>query len=200
MSTPNSGQHDKLLEHNYDGIQEYDNPMPSWWTAIFVVSIVFSVGYWLYYHTAGSGTPVHDDYAEEMRLYQEKAAAFAMAEMKEEDFHKLMADPEVIAKGAAKFKETCAACHGDKGEGKIGPNLTDSAWIHGAGSMVDLYKVIGNGVPEKGMPTWSRSLKPEELKAVTAFVGSIRNTNVPGKPAQGTPVAAQVPAAVPAHP
>lgn len=170
---------DQLLDHDYDGIREYDNPMPGWWKAIFLVSFLFSLGYWFWYHAGGSGPSRYDDYAQEMRAHEEIVARFAVAEVKEEELLALVADAGVVAKGKIKFAEACAACHGPAGEGKIGPNLTDDHWIHGAGP-VDVFKTVANGVPAKGMPTWSRQLKPDELKGVVAFVCSIRNTNVPG--------------------
>ena len=70
----------------------------------------------------------------------------------------------------------------------IGPNLTDNAWIHGAGKLTDIYGVVDGGVAAKGMPAWGRQLTPIELRKVVAFVGTLRGTNVPGKAAEGTPV------------
>jgi len=80
------------------------------------------------------------------------------------------------------------ACHGDKGQGLVGPNLTDAYWIHGKGTRADIFKVIHDGVPDKGMLAWGEILKPEEVIAVSSFVFSIRNTNVPGKAPQGDKV------------
>lgn len=178
-------QHDRLMDHDYDGIEEYDNPMPGWWTALFWVTIVFSAGYWLYYHTMGTGTVAADEYAADMQELQALQKKFALPELSEGDLRKMVADSQTVQSGAAKFKEVCAACHGDQGEGKIGPNLTDNAWLHG-GSLTAIYKTIGDGVPAKGMPAWGRVLKHSETQAVAAFVGSLKGKNLPGKAAQGT--------------
>jgi cytochrome c oxidase cbb3-type subunit 3 len=200
---------DRLLDHEYDGIQEYDNPMPGWWKALFWLCILFAGGYWLYYHTfSPRGTPVADEY--ESELAEAKLAAqgrpqeVVFAPKSEEELAKLMANTDLIAKGAVKYKEVCAACHGDKGEGKIGPNLTDNAWIHG-GTMPEVYKTIWSGVLAKGMPAWGKALTPEQMDGVVAYVGSIRGTNVAGKAPQGTvveaaaaPAGAATPSAEPA--
>ena len=175
---------DRLLDHNYDGIQEYDNPLPGWWSAIFVICIVFSVGYWAYYHALGSGQMKLDEYASEMAEAEAKWPKFVLPPKTEAELLALTADPALLSKGAAKFKELCIACHGDKGEGKIGPNLTDNAWLHG-GALVHLYASIGDGWPQKGMPAWGKQMKPDELHGLVAFAASLRNTNVPGKPPQG---------------
>lgn len=200
---------DRLLDHEYDGIQEYDNPMPGWWKALFWLSIVFAAGYWLYFHTFGPrGTPIADEY--ESELAEAKLAAqgrpqeIAFKPKTEEELQRLMANADLVSKGAAKYKEVCAACHGDKAEGKIGPNLTDNAWLHG-GTMPEIYKTVWEGVLQKGMPSWGKAMTPDQLDSVVAYVGSIRNTNVAGKAPQGTvveaaaaPAAAQTPTGEPA--
>ena len=65
------------------------------------------------------------------------------------------------------------------GGGNIGPNLTDGYWLHG-GQADDIYKIVTEGVPGKGMPTWGPVLGDERVAAVVAYVISIRGTNVPG--------------------
>jgi cytochrome c oxidase cbb3-type subunit 3 len=74
------------------------------------------------------------------------------------------------------------------GGGLIGPNLTDSAWIHG-GQITDIYKTVVNGVLEKGMPPWGKTLKPEDVEQVVAYVASLQGSN-PANPKapQGPPV------------
>jgi cytochrome c oxidase cbb3-type subunit 3 len=202
-----SSQEPQLLDHSYDGIQEYDNPLPGWWKALFWICFFFAVGYWIYYHVMGTGQMKLDEYAAEMAEADAKWPKFVLPPKTEDELKTMVADPALVAKGAAKFKEVCAVCHGEKAEGKIGPNLTDKAWIHG-GKLANIYASVGNGWPTKGMQAWGPTLKPDDLQAVVAFVASLRNTNVPGKEPQGTteddaaapaPVAAP-PAAAPAAP
>lgn len=202
-----SSQEPKILDHSYDGIQEYDNPLPGWWTALFWLCFFFAVGYWMYYHVMGSGQMKLDEYAVEMAEAETKWPKFVLPAKTEDELKAMVADPALVAKGAVKFKEVCAACHGADGaskkDGGIGPNLTDKAWIHG-GSLVQIWNSVGNGWADKGMPAWGKQFKPEELQAVLAYVGSIRHANLPGKDPQGTvdeaavPVAAPVPAPAPA--
>jgi len=173
-------------DHNYDGIQEYDNPLPKWWTWIFVGSFVFAVGYVVHY-VVGNGEGVHEDYQAEMKDFEraEEKRLAAMGDVSEDMLAQMAANSTSIAKGKATYEQVCKQCHGEQGEGKIGPNLTDRAWIHGDGSLMAIYKTIANGVLDKGMPAWKKQLSPGDLRSAVAYVGSIRNTNVPGKEPQG---------------
>ena len=80
--------------------------------------------------------------------------------------------------GAGLYAAVCAACHGDQGQGLIGPNLTDAYWIHG-GAPEDVYRVIHEGVPANGMPAWEGMLSQEEQAQAMAFVLSLQGTNPP---------------------
>ncbi len=192
---------DPLLDHDYDGIREYDNPMPGWWTGLFLLCIAFAIGYSFWLYGGGGGKTVHQEFEDEVAAALALELKNAPPALTEDELAAAVADKAIVEAGAAKFKEVCVVCHGEKAEGKIGPNLTDKYWLHGKGNLADIYQTISKGVPEKGMPTWSRNLKPDELKKVAAFIGSLRNTNVAGKAPQGNPVevaAAPAPAPAPA--
>jgi cytochrome c oxidase cbb3-type subunit 3 len=88
-------------------------------------------------------------------------------------------EPRRVADGMALFATHCIPCHGSDGGGKMGPNLTDSAWIHG-GSSDRIFAEIMNGTPDKGMVPWGPLLGATRVMTLTAFVLSIKNTNVPG--------------------
>lgn len=179
---------DQLLEHAYDGIQEFDNPMPRWWVRIFWGSFVFSLGY-MFHYWAGNGQTIEEDFKDEMAVVNAARAKEALAQKVSEDvLDKLLADATSVEAGGAVFAARCAACHLEKGQGSIGPNLTDNHWIHGKGALMDIYKTVAEGVPAKGMPEWSRQLTPSELRQVVAFVGTLRGTNVEGKPPEGEAV------------
>lgn len=181
-------------DHSYDGITEYDNPLPGWWTWIFVATIVATPLYLTYYH-GGEGNLVADEFARDYKAHQEAEAKRALAEgvVTEGSLAALAQDTATVAKGDALFKANCVVCHGEKGEGKIGPNLTDASWIHGKGALVDIHGVITNGVPEKGMVAWGKQLPSADIKALTAYVAGLRGTNVPGKAPEGTPVGVERP-------
>jgi cytochrome c oxidase cbb3-type subunit 3 len=88
-------------------------------------------------------------------------------------------DPATLAQGKDVFVSTCSPCHKPDGGGNIGPNLTDAYWIHG-NRPTDIYKTVTDGIPAKGMPTWTPVLGEQRVEAVVAYVLSIENTNVPG--------------------
>jgi cytochrome c oxidase cbb3-type subunit 3 len=95
-----------------------------------------------------------------------------------------MDDAPMLAAGKAIFIRNCSKCHGDKAEGKEGPNLTDAFWLYG-GAPTDLFHTVTTGT-KKGMPDWGPKLGQGAVKQVVAYVLTLRNTNVPGKAPQGT--------------
>jgi len=179
---------DALLDHAYDGIQEFDNPMPRWWVWLFWATFVFSLGY-LFHYWFGNGVSVADDYAGEMEVVNAERAKEAMAQqVSEATLLQVMNDATSLSAGNQVFAGKCVPCHLDKGQGSIGPNLTDKHWIHGKGQLMDIFNTVSEGVPEKGMPAWSRQLSPSELRQVVAYVGTLRGTNVPGKAPEGSEI------------
>ena len=177
---------DRLLDHSYDGIQEYDNPLPGWWLAIFWVTIIFSPLYILYFHFGG-GMLATERYDEEMIAFFDKQAEqlLALGEISEGTLVDLMADPSMMNGGRKVFQSKCATCHGMFGEGGIGPNLTDEFWLHG-GQLMDIYRTVREGVPAKGMLAWERQLRPAQLMAVSSYVGSLLGNQSPNpKASQG---------------
>ncbi len=184
MSDPNSP---KILHEYPDGIQEADEPMPSWWLMAFFACIVFAAGYYFWYEQFAVGKPQLEEWRDDVAARTKKkgggegpTAASLLA---------LAQDSSAVGEGKTAFAQNCAACHGDKAEGKIGPNLTDDAWLHG-GNPEEIYKTISKGVVEKGMPSWEGTLGGGRVQRLTAFVLSVKNTNVPGKAPQGTSAAA----------
>jgi cytochrome c oxidase cbb3-type subunit III len=183
-------EQDQLLDHEYDGIREYDNPLPRWWVWMFAGSFWFSVAYFFHYHVSGNGESVAAAYAADVAAAREVAAKASLAApVSEESIGKLMADTALMNDTKALFALRCAACHGDRAQGTIGPNLTDDAWIHGSGKLVDIFGVINDGVLAKGMPAWGKQLSPIELRKLAAFVGTQRGRAIAGKAPEGAVVA-----------
>ena len=180
---------DRLLDHEYDGIQEYDNPMPRWWVNISWATIVFSALYALNVGPIGSGAGRIARYEAELaaaraRLPQAPAGPDAGR------LAALAQDPAALARGRQVYEQSCAACHRADGGGLIGPNLTDDHWLHG-GSLAEVFRTVDEGVTAKGMPAWGKMLKPDQLTAVVVYVASLRGTNpTDAKPPQGEPIAA----------
>ena len=181
--TPENGKDQVIEGHKNDGIQEYDNPMPRWWTGIFLLTIVFSVVYFLGMHVFGVIDTYDDDLAESTQELEAVRAAYAAAmptfEVDDASLEEAIRDPAMAASGKAHFAAYCIACHGDLGQGSIGPNLTDDYWIHGARN-AEIFDVISKGVLDKGMAPWESVLQPHERAELLAFIRSIQGTNPPG--------------------
>jgi cytochrome c oxidase cbb3-type subunit 3 len=97
----------------------------------------------------------------------------------------LARDARAVAGAREIFATRCMPCHGPQGQGVIGPNLTDDYWIHGR-TLVDIRRIISEGVPDKGMVPWKDQLKPDEIDALAAYVSTLAGTNPPNpKPPQG---------------
>ena len=168
---------------SYDGIEEQDNHLPRWWLLTLFGAIVFSFGYWFYYqHLNGPGQ--RSELATDEKLLADLREKAAGAKVSDESLLALAKDSAAVERGAETFKTTCAACHEPKGQGKIGPNLTDAFWLHG-GKPTQIYKTVTNGVPEKGMLSWGPVLGVAKVQEVTSFVLTLKNTNVAGKEPQG---------------
>jgi cytochrome c oxidase cbb3-type subunit 3 len=194
QTTPDA---DHLLDHAYDGIQEYDNPLPRWWLALFWATIIFTPLYILYFHFGG-GMLAKERYDQEMIAFYDKQAEqlLALGEISEGTLVDLMADASMMNGGKKIFQAKCATCHGVFGEGGIGPNLTDDYWLHG-GQLMDVYKTVRDGVPAKGMLAWERQLRPAELMAVSSYVGTMLGSEPPNpKAPQGDQQVRQAPAPV----
>ena len=187
---PLSEEKSLLIEHEYDGIQELNNPTPAWFMVLFYSTIIFAVGYILVYHVFDIGQLQDAEYKTEMeqaevakKIYLSKAA-----NQVDENTVKLATDPALLAEGKTVFKQTCAPCHGDNAQGVVGPNLTDEYWLHG-NKINDIFKIIKYGVLSKGMPTWEKQLSPKQIASVSNYILSLQGTHPAGaKEPQGDKV------------
>lgn len=169
---------DVLLDHDYDGIKELDNALPPWWKWGFYFTVIVGIIYLFRFHVTNSGPTPLQEYDREMT-----AAAAQLEKFKKnskdafDEKTVTLADANGIAEGKKIFTGTCLPCHGPGGEGNaVGPNLTDKYWLHG-GSLGDIFKVITNGVPDKGMQAWGRTFSPADIRNLASFVLSLQGTN-----------------------
>ncbi len=206
---------DKLLEHDYDGIQELDNDLPRWWVGMFVGCIIWSVLYMGYYHIANIGYLSDDEYKLELDASYVRPAQLdakllgflpeyhspnyspngdltpwqiaqglnlpAYVELNRDDdttVYIALVDEESLTEGHTVFVRNCASCHGNLGEGGVGPNLTDDYWLHG-NDITSVVKSIGYGYPTKGMISWRGMIKPEQILMVASHVQTLKGTNPP---------------------
>ena len=175
---------DQVFDHDFDGIQEYDNRLPNWWLWVLWGTVLFSLVYWLVFHTYKKADLPYAKYEKVMETAGGALASLDARELTEADFLALASDAERISQGEALYTQYCVVCHKERGEGLVGPNLTDPYWING-GTATDIHNTVVNGVLDKGMAAWGRQLGPERVDAVVSYVLTLRNTNVPGKEPQG---------------
>ncbi|MBS4043377.1 MAG: c-type cytochrome [Chitinophagaceae bacterium] len=177
---------DRLLDHDYDGIKELDNALPPWWKYGFYVTIIFSAIYLLNFHVLDSGKDPIQEYSAEMKQAQiDKEIFEANNKDKVDEKNITMADASGLQKAKNLYEIDCWACHGKKGEGGAGPNLTDDYWLH-KGSLNDIYASIKNGYPDKGMQAWAVKYTPKEMSFLASYIKTLRGTNPPNaKAAQG---------------
>lgn len=189
--TPAPEDSGAMQGHKYDGIREYDNPMPGWWVWLFIGCVAFAPVYMLGIGRLDFINTYEDDLAQSQADLEEIRAAYAASapsfQTDARALEEFAEDPLNAAAGAETYATICAACHGDVGQGLIGPNLTDEFWING-GSAEDIYLNISEGVPANGMPAWNASLSEEEIGQSMAYVISLFGTDPPGaKEPQGEP-------------
>jgi cytochrome c oxidase cbb3-type subunit 3 len=167
-----------LTDHEYDGIQEYDNPLPTWWTLLFVFSVVFAVLYAVRYHLGGPGPSVQDEYdASAAEVFELRFAELGALTPDRATLLKYMNDPAWLAVGQAVFKANCVSCHGAAGQGDIGPNLTDDNWKN-VTAIEDIARVISDGAADGSMPAWRNRLSHvNQIVLTAAYVASLRGSN-----------------------
>ena len=179
-----------LREHEYDGIQEYDQKLPNWWLFTFYGAIVWFVIHWsVYYYTDFFSTPQERVKQEIVAVQQAKAAELEKTLATLDDstlVHEWATKPEVVSAGEVTFLTNCTACHGadlsatiTAGGNKVplpGLPLTDHQWKFGSKPM-DLFKLINVGSPPESsghngakMQAWGQTLGPKKVAEVTAYL------------------------------
>lgn len=179
-----------LREHEYDGIQEYDQKLPNWWLFTFYGAIIWFAVYWFLYYQTPTFRTDREKIIAEMTAIQEKKAAELEKTLASLDDQTLInvwaADPSTVASGEAIYTTNCVACHAadlsatmDAGGTKIplpGRSLVDGEWTYG-GKPMDMFKLINQGSPAGSpglngalMQAWGQMLTPKQIAEVTAFI------------------------------
>lgn len=169
----------ELTGHSYDGIQEFDNPLPGWWKWLFVATVVASPPYWAFYHFGTEGRSASARY---------EVALAANAQMQFADIGELTGDEATLVKykddklgvslGKSVYLTNCVTCHRNDGTGNVGPNLTDQHYKN-VKKIEDIYTVLVNGAGGGAMPAWKNRLSQNEIVMVAAYVASMRGTPAP---------------------
>ncbi len=168
------------MAHDYDGIRELDNKVPTWWQYAFYATILFSIVY-LYRMFISETLP---DQLKELDQAKQVAAVELQAYLKSaannvDENTVTLLDAAGIAEGAMLFSKNCVACHGDKGQGGVGPNLTDNYWLH-KGDIKSVFHSIKYGIPEKGMKAWKDDFSPAQIAQLASYIKSIEGTHPAG--------------------
>lgn len=177
-----------IAGHEYDGIQEFDNPTPAWWHTLWLGAIVFSIFYfWL---SLGSPWFVHQK--QRLAAAQQRAVAEKFGEYGEltdtvEDIYLLQQNPDLMAYAASIFAGNCTSCHAAEGRGNVGPNLRDD-YYKNVKTITDIPNVIRNGANAGAMPAWGNRLHQNEIILMAAYVASLRGLEG-GKAPEGEPIA-----------
>ena len=188
MSTSNRSS-PNVTGHRYDDIEEYDNPLPGWWSWIFAVSIVFSAVYFFFTTMLGAQASPEGFYDREVTADVERQFAM-MGDIKSDpaSLLKLSGDEKLLKVGHSIFVSNCAACHNVNGAGLTGPNLTDDVYLH-VRKIEDIADVVTTGRNNGAMPAWGNRLQPKEVTLVSAYVASLRGTHVAGRVPEGQAIA-----------
>jgi len=176
------GEDPESMGHNWDGIEELNNPLPLWWLIMFWLTIIFALGYLFLYPGIGS----YKGYLDSNNLAEYNAEVMA-ADAKYNpiyekyaaiDIATLSKDDSAMRTGGRLFANNCAICHGSDARGARGfPNLTDNDWLYG-GQPAQIKTTILNG-RHGNMPAWKAILGDDGVKQVASYVLSLSGRKVP---------------------
>ena len=172
--------------HIYDGIQEYDNPLPHWWFMLFVATIVFSAGYLALYPGLGNfpgllgwtslGELKSDQKAHSFK-YAPEFERFAAIPVED-----LINNPKALRMGQRIFLNNCALCHGSDAGGAFGfPNLSDHEWLYGASG--DNIKTSVSEGRQGQMPAWGAIIGDKGVQQVSSYIRSEAGLETSADPA-----------------
>lgn len=178
---------EETVGHSYDGIEEYDNPLPRWWFMLFVGTVVFALGYLVLYPGLGNWkgilpgyeggwTQVKEWQREMDRANEQYGPLYAkFAAMPVEEVAK---DPQALKMGGRLFASNCSVCHGSDAKGAYGfPNLTDDEWLWG-GAPETIKTTIMEG-RQAAMPGWLSVIGEDGIRNVSGYVMSLSGRDTP---------------------
>jgi len=173
--------------HVYDGIEEYNNPLPKWWLNMFYLTLIFSIGYLILYPGLGSYKGYYN-WTQESSWEEEVAQAEELygpvfAQYQNTPIPQLIKDEKAMDIGRRLFLNVCAACHGSDASGAPGfPNLTDNDWLYG-GTPEKIVETLQNG--RQGMMiAFGEQLNEEQISQLTSYVASLSGMSAPEKEIQ----------------
>ncbi len=172
------GTTDKTMGHAFDGIEEYDNPLPKWWFMLFVATLIFAAGYLVLYPGLGNWKGLFPGYAdgwtqegqwqrEVDKAEQQYGPIFARYSAM--SIEEVAQDPQALKMGGRLFATYCSICHGSDAKGAMGfPNLADSQWRWGGDPETIKASILHGRIA--AMPAWGEVLGDDGVKNVAAYV------------------------------
>jgi len=180
-AVPVEEEADILLDHDYDGIKELDNKLPPWWVWGFYFTIIWAFVYLVHYRIFRTGPLQIEEYniamLEAEAIQKERQAK--MADFVSAETITALNTPEALGSGKSIYDKYCVACHGAAGGGGVGPNFTDEYWLHGGG-IKNIFKVVTDGVPAKGMISWKSQLTPKQIQQVGSYILTMQGSSPEG--------------------
>ncbi len=164
-----------LLDHEYDGIREYDNPTPGWWHLIFVGTFLFSIFYVAFWHFSPVAWSNEEDWQVAQNAEVKKLFAGREIKADEAGILSVSEDPMLMQYAEGTFRTNCAACHAKDGGGINGVNLCDD-YYKNVKKLPDIFAVITNGANNGAMPSWRGNFSEKERVLLAAYVMSLRGT------------------------
>jgi cytochrome c oxidase cbb3-type subunit 3 len=190
LATRKGQRHDSTEEtvgHSYDGIEEYDNPLPRWWFLLFVATVIFALGYLVLYPGLGNWKGVLPGYeggwtqVKEWQREVDKANEQygpLYAKLAAMPVEQVAQDPQALKMGGRLFASNCSVCHGSDAKGAYGfPNLTDHDWIWGGEP--ETIKTTIMGGRQAAMPAWREVIGEEGIRNVTGYVRALAGRDIP---------------------
>ncbi|GAA6188340.1 cytochrome-c oxidase, cbb3-type subunit III [Litorivita sp. NS0012-18] len=193
---PDNKQDVGTTGHSWDGIEEFNNPLPRWWLWTFYLTIIWGIGYVIAYPawplingaTAGVlGYSTRAEVAADIAAVDAQNEAIN-AKLASTELTEISADPALNgyaqSAGAAVFKTWCAQCHGSGAAGAKGyPNLLDNDWLWG-GDIEEIHTTIAHGIRNETdddaryseMPAFGEMLEGDEIDQVVNYVLSLSGT------------------------
>ena len=181
---------DRTVGHSFDGIEEYDNPLPKWWFYLFLATCIFALGYLALYPGLGNfkgllGWTSTNQWEAEVQQadakYGELYAKFGGTPVPQ-----LAENDDAMKMGQRLFANNCSVCHGSAGRGSLGfPNLTDDDWLYGGDPdsiLTTLHQGRNGNMPAKGtMPNMTNAQVDQVVNFVLSYSGREKDAEAAAK-------------------
>lgn len=169
-----------MQRYTIDEIEQQDAPVPGWWRIGFIGFLSICPLYLLYFHAGADGRSAVDRYEAKLEaITRKKYAEIGDLEPNADTILRFTKEDNWVKVGKVVFKSKCATCHGREAEGQIGPNLTDSFYKN-VRKVEDIARVVLEGANNNAMPAWKDKMHPNDIVLVSAYVATLRGTDVEG--------------------